>query len=138
MTNGCFWGRSITACSGSNDLVRYKNFGPLTPGFPLVDYGDPAQIEEYFKANPNCCAVMLEPIQGEGGIVVPYHGYLEDVKAICDKYNCLLIADEVQTGMGRTGKLMAFQHENVKPDIVTMAKSVSGGMSPVSGILADA
>lgn len=80
---------------------------------------------------------MLEPIQGEGGIVIPYKGYLEDVKAICEKHNCLLLLDEVQTGMGRTGKLMAFQHENVKPDIVTVAKSVSGGITPVSGIVAD-
>lgn len=138
MTNGCFWGRSITACSGSDDLVRYQNFGPLTPGFPLVDYGNVEQIEEYFKANPNCCAVMLEPIQGEGGIIVPYEGYLEDVKKVCEKYGNLLLLDEVQTGMGRTGKMMGFQHENVKPDVVTLAKSISGGITPVSGIVADA
>lgn len=137
MTNGCFWGRSITACSGSDDLVRFRNFGPLTPGFPLVPYNDVDAVEEYFKANPNCCAIMVEPIQGEAGIIVPDPDYLTRLKAVCEKYNCLLLADEVQTGMGRTGKLMGFMHEDVKPDVVTIAKSISGGITPLSGIVAD-
>lgn len=137
--NGCFWGRSIAACSGSDDLSRYKNFGPLTPGFPLVDFNDVDAVENYLKSDPNCVAVMLEPIQGEGGVIIPEDGYLAKVKALCEKYNCLLITDEVQTGLGRTGKLMCYEHDlgNVKPDICTLGKAISGGITPVSGILAN-
>ena len=86
MANKCFWGRSITASSGSSDPLRYKNFGPNTPGFPLVDYNDAGQIEDYLRNNPNCCAVMLEPIQGEGGLISAKDGYLKDVKKICEQY----------------------------------------------------
>lgn len=140
MANGCFWGRSITGCSGSNDPMRYTNFGPLTPGFPLVPFNDVGAIEDYFKRDPNCVAVMLEPIQGEGGVVIPESGYLRKVKDLCEKYNVLLITDEVQTGLGRTGKFMAYEHDlgdKVKPDICTLGKAISGGVTPVSGILAN-
>lgn len=140
MMNGCFWGRSIAACSGSDDFIRYNNFGPMCPGFPLVNFNDVDAIEAYFKADPNCVAVMIEPIQGEGGVVVPQQGYLRKVKDLCTKYNVLLITDEVQTGLGRTGKLMAYMHDlgdDVRPDICTLGKAISGGVSPVSGIVAN-
>lgn len=140
MASRCFWGRSITACSGSDDPKRYTNFGPMTPGFPLVPYNDPEAIEAYVKRDPNCVAVMLEPIQGEGGVVIPEPGYLRKVKEICERHNVLLITDEVQTGMGRTGKLMCYEHDldkNVRPDICTVGKAISGGITPVSGILAN-
>uniref|UniRef100_A0A7S3CQ06 Ornithine aminotransferase n=1 Tax=Strombidium rassoulzadegani TaxID=1082188 RepID=A0A7S3CQ06_9SPIT len=140
MANGCFWGRSITACSGSDDFIRYNNFGPLTPGFPLVDFNDLEGIENYLKSDPNCVGVMLEPIQGEGGVIIPQEGYLSKVKQLCKKYNVLLITDEVQTGLGRTGKLMGYNHDlgDDRPDIVTLGKAISGGVTPVSGILAKA
>ena len=139
MANGCFWGRSIAACSGSDDEQRYKNFGPMAPGFPLVDFNDVDAIEAYFKMDPNCVGIMLEPIQGEGGVIVPQEGYLRKVKDLCEKYNVLLITDEVQTGLGRTGKLMCYEHDlgDVKPDICTLGKAISGGVTPVSGILAN-
>jgi ornithine--oxo-acid transaminase len=115
-----------------------KNFGPFTPGFPLVDYDDVDAIENYLKSDPNCCAVMVEPIQGEAGVIIPQAGYLKKVKALCVKYNVLLLVDEVQTGLGRTGKLMDYMYDmgDDKPDIVTLGKSISGGVTPVSGILA--
>lgn len=139
MAKGCFWGRSITACSGSDDFSRYNNFGPLTPGFPLVPYNDLAALENYLKRDPNCVGVMLEPIQGEGGVIIPDNGYLKKVKDLCKKHNVLLITDEVQTGLGRTGKLMGYQWDlgQEKPDIVTLGKAISGGVTPVSGILAN-
>ena len=140
MANGCFWGRSITASGGSDDPIRYTNFGPFTPGFPLVDFNNLEQIEDYFKKDPNCVGIMLEPIQGEGGVIIPDEGYLMRVKELCDKYNVLMIADEVQTGLGRTGKLMAYMWDmgdDAKPDIVTLGKAISGGVTPVSGIVAD-
>ena len=138
MANGCFWGRSITASGGCDDESRYKNFGPFTPGFPLVPYNDVPALEAYFKSDPNCCAVMLEPIQGEGGVIIPQEGYLKQVRELCDKYNVLLITDEVQTGLGRTGKLMGYDWDNIKPDIVTLGKAISGGVTPVSGIVSQA
>jgi len=138
MANGCFWGRSITASGGCDDPQRYNNFGPFTPGFPLVPYDDVDAIEAYFKSDPNCVGTMLEPIQGEGGVIIPQEGYLKKVKALCEKYNVLLICDEVQTGLGRTGKLMGYMWDlgEDKPDIVTLGKAISGGVTPVSGILA--
>jgi len=90
MANGCFWGRSITASGGCDDPQRYNNFGPFTPGFPLVPYDDVDAIETYFKSDPNCVGIMLEPIQGEGGVIIPQEGYLKKVKALCEKYNVLL------------------------------------------------
>jgi ornithine--oxo-acid transaminase len=139
MAKGCFWGRSITASGGSDDPQRTNQFGPFTPGFPLVNYNDLEALENYFKADPNCVGVMLEPIQGEGGVIIPQEGYLKKVKDLCQKYNVLLITDEVQTGLGRTGKLMGYNWdlEGAKPDIVTLGKAISGGVTPVSGILAD-
>ena len=139
MANGNFWGRSITASGGCDDPTRYEKFGPFTPGFPLCDYDNLEDLEQKLQADPNCCAVMLEPIQGEGGIIIPQEGYLLKVKALCEKYNVLLITDEVQTGFGRSGHLMGDMHDmgSVKPDIMTLAKSVSGGVTPVSGIVAN-
>ena len=138
MAKGCFWGRSITASGGCDDPSRYDNFGPFTPGFPLVDYNNLPQLEAYFKSDPNCCAVMLEPIQGEGGVIIPDEAYLKGVRALCDKYNVLMITDEVQTGLGRTGKLMGYDWDGIKPDIVTLGKAISGGVTPVSGIVSQA
>lgn len=137
MANGCFWGRSITASGACDDFARYNNFGPFTPGFPLVDYNNLEQVEAIMKADPNLAAIMVEPIQGEGGVLIPDKGYLPGLRKLCDKYNVLLITDEVQTGLGRTGKLMGYEHDlgDVKPDIVTLGKAISGGVTPVSGIV---
>ena len=138
MATNCFWGRSITAISGCSDKLRQKQFGPFTPGFPLVPFNDLPAIEEYLKNDPNCVAVFLEPIQGEGGGIVPELGYLKKVKALCKKYNVLLVTDEVQTGLCRTGKMMAYDHdlEGDLPDITTLGKALSGAVTPVSGIVA--
>ena len=139
--NGVFWGRSITASGANSDPLRSRLFGPFTPGFSLVDYNNVDAIEQHLKTTPNCVAVMLEPIQGEGGMVVPDDGYLAKVRALCDKYNVLMVCDEVQSGMGRTGKALCSQWDleglNTKPDITTLGKGISGGVSPVSGIVAD-
>jgi len=140
LANGCFWGRSITASGASDDPVRFTNFGPFTPGFHMVDFGDINAIEKLMKSDPNLVAVMLEPIQGEAGVIVPPKGYLQQVRDLCNKYNVLMICDEVQTGLGRTGRLMGYQwelDENNKPDIVTLGKAISGGVTPVSGIVAN-
>jgi ornithine--oxo-acid transaminase len=100
-----------------------------------VPFNDVEAIEAYLKQDPNCVAVMLEPIQGEGGVIIPQQGYLKKVKALCEKYNVLLITDEVQTGLGRTGKNMGYDWDGIKPDIVTLGKAISGGITPVSGIV---
>ena len=133
-----FWGRSITGSGACSDPMRYKHFGPYTPGFPLAAYNSISAIREQLDADKNCVGIMLEPIQGEGGINVPYDGYFKDVKALCEEYDILMISDEVQTGFGRTGYMMAAEHDlgAVKPDITVIAKSASGGVTPVSGILA--
>ena len=137
MCNGNFWGRSITASGACDDDSRSKNFGPFTPGFPLVDYNNLEALEAQMMREPNLVAVYLEPIQGEGGIIIPQHGYLSKVKALCEKYNCLFIADEVQTGFGRTGKLLGYEFDmkDTKPDMLVLAKSISGGVIPVSGVV---
>lgn len=135
--NGNFWGRSITASGACDDPQRYTNFGPFTPGFPLVNYNDADAVEAHLKIDPNCVAICLEPIQGEGGVIIPDNGYFKRVRQLCDQYNVLLIVDEVQTGLGRTGKLMGHYWDDVRPDIVTLGKAVSGGVTPVSGIVAD-
>uniref|UniRef100_A0A7S3IYC8 Ornithine aminotransferase n=1 Tax=Strombidium inclinatum TaxID=197538 RepID=A0A7S3IYC8_9SPIT len=140
LPNGCFWGRSITASGACDDPARYTNFGPFTPGFHLVDYNNLEQVEAVMKKDPNLVAMMLEPIQGEAGVVIPDEGYLRGIRQLCNKYNVLLICDEVQTGLGRTGKLMGYQwelDENNQPDIVTLGKAISGGVTPVSGIVAN-
>lgn len=130
-----FWGRSITACSSSSDPLCYKNFGPYTGGFITIDYNDIEQLEFLFKRSSHICAFMIEPIQGEAGIIIPNEDYLYKVKKLCEKYNVLLICDEVQTGLGRTGNMLA--SHNIKPDMVVLGKALSGGMMPVSCVLAN-
>lgn len=134
--SGNFWGRTIAAVSSSNDPDSYNNFGPFVPGFSMVSYNNLIALEEKFM-NSNVAAFMVEPIQGEAGVVVPSEGYLKGVRALCDKFNVLWIADEVQTGIGRTGKLFACQHEDVKPDILILGKALGGGVLPVSCVLAN-
>lgn len=133
---GNFWGRTLAAISSSDDPLSYKDFGPYMPGYDLIPYNDLNALEKELK-NPNVAAFMVEPIQGEAGVVVPDDGYLEGVRKLCDKYNVLFIADEVQTGIGRTGKLLATDYENAKPDILILGKALSGGVFPVSAILAN-
>ena len=132
-----FWGRSIAACSSSSDPSCYENFGPYTRGFQLINYNNIRELERFLNVEPNVVSVMLEPIQGEAGIIIPDAGYLQKVRELCDKYNVLMIADEVQTGLGRTGKMLACDHEDVKPDILCLGKALSGGFYPVSAILAN-
>jgi ornithine--oxo-acid transaminase len=131
-----FWGRTLAAISASSDPLSYKNFGPYMPGFELVAYNDLALLEKALQ-NPAVAAFMVEPIQGEAGVVVPDEGYLSKVKLLCEAYNVLLIADEIQTGLCRTGKMLACDHDNVRPDILVLGKALSGGVLPVSAVLAD-
>jgi len=131
-----FWGRSLAAVSSSTDPEAYTNFGPLLEGFQLIDFDDIEALESAIS-DPNTAAFMVEPIQGEGGVVVPASTYLNEARRLCTKYNVLLICDEVQTGLGRTGKMLAVDHNNIKPDILCLGKALSGGMMPVSCILAD-
>ncbi len=133
---GNFWGRTMAAISSSNDPSSYAGFGPYMPGFKLIPYNDLEALEQAFASNPNIAAFMFEPIQGEAGVVVPDNGYLQKVRALCSQYNVLMIADEVQTGLCRTGKLLACDHEDVKPDILILGKALSGGLLPVSAVLA--
>lgn len=134
---GNFWGRTMAAISSSNDPSSYANFGPYMPGFKLIPYNDLTALENAFKADPNIAAFMFEPIQGEAGVVVPDEGYLKGVRELCSKYKVLMIADEVQTGLCRTGKMLACDHENVKPDVLVLGKALSGGVLPVSAVLAN-
>lgn len=132
-----FWGRSIAAISSSSDPSCYKHFGPYTPGFDMVPYNNVEALEDKFKSNPNIVAYMLEPIQGEAGIIIPDRHYLSRVQTLCQKYKVLLIADEVQTGLGRTGKMFACDHSSVKPNMLLLGKALSGGLFPISCVLAD-
>lgn len=132
-----FHGRTTTIVSFSNDPVANKNFGPFTPGFIRIPYNDTAALEEAIKNNDNIAGFLVEPIQGEAGVFVPCEGYLAKAKEICEANDVLFIADEVQTGIARTGKLLAVDHENVKPDILILGKALSGGAYPVSAVLAD-
>ena len=132
---GNFWGRTLAAISSSNDPSSYKGFGPYMPGYELVDYNNLTALENAIK-DPNTAAFMVEPIQGEAGVIVPTEGYLKGVRNLCTKYNVLFIADEVQTGLARTGKMLACDHEGVKPDILVLGKALSGGILPVSAVLA--
>jgi ornithine--oxo-acid transaminase len=135
VADGNFHGRTITIISFTS-TPHYKNdFGPFTPGFPMVKYGDIRAIEE--AINENTVGIMLEPLQGEYGIILPPDGYLKAVEKICRENNILLIADEIQTGLGRTGALFACDHEDVRPDIMVIGKALSGGFYPVSAVLAD-
>jgi len=131
-----FWGRTLAAVSSSTDPDCYTGFGPFMPGFECIDYNDLDALEEAVS-DPNVCAFMVEPIQGEAGVVVPQEGYMAKAKAICEKHNCLLIADEVQTGIARTGKMLACDHDGTKPHILVLGKALSGGVLPVSAVLAD-
>lgn len=132
-----FHGRTTTIISFSNDPVARKNFGPYTKGFIKIDYDNLNALETELKNNKNIAGFMAEPIQGEAGVYVPSEGYLAKAKALCEKYNVLFIADEVQTGIARTGKLLAVDHENVKPDLLILGKALSGGAYPVSAVLAN-
>jgi len=133
---GNFWGRTLAAISSSTDPSSYKGFGPYMPGFGLVPYNDLAALESALQ-DPTVAAYMVEPIQGEAGVVIPTDGYLKGVRALCDKYNVLFIADEIQTGLARTGTMLACDHEQVRPDILILGKALSGGTIPVSAVLAD-
>ena len=132
---GNFHGRTTTIVSFSTEPSYRDDFGPFTPGFVTVPYGDASAIEK--AINKNTAAVLLEPIQGEGGVIIPPAGYLKKVAEICKKHNVLFMADEIQTGLGRTGKLFACDYESVRPDIVVIGKALAGGFYPVSAILAD-
>lgn len=133
---GNFWGRTLAAISSSTDPSSFKGFGPYMPGFGLVPYNDLVALEEALK-DKEVAAFMVEPIQGEAGVVIPDDGYLKAVRDLCDKYNVLFIADEIQTGLARTGKMLACDHENVKPDILILGKALSGGTIPISAVLAN-
>eukprot|EP00922_Rhytidocystis_sp_ex-Travisia-forbesii_P025823 GHVS01037887.1.p1 GENE.GHVS01037887.1~~GHVS01037887.1.p1 ORF type:complete len:454 (+),score=70.48 GHVS01037887.1:132-1493(+) len=130
-----FWGRTLAAVSSSSDPDCFTNFGPYMPGFELVPYNDLAALEKAITANPNVSGFYVEPIQGEAGVVVPDDGYLLKAFQLCQKHNVLFIADEIQTGLCRTGKLLACDHEGVKPDILVLGKALSGGTFPVSAVL---
>lgn len=131
-----FWGRTLAAVSSSSDPDCYGEFGPFMPGFELIPYNDLSALEKSIS-DPNTCAFMVEPIQGEAGVKIPDNGYLQGVRELCSKYNVLFIADEVQSGLGRTGRRLAVDHENVRPDIVILGKALSGGVYPVSAVLCD-
>ncbi|MCF2874989.1 MULTISPECIES: ornithine--oxo-acid transaminase [unclassified Tenacibaculum] len=132
-----FHGRTTTIISFSNDPVARKNFGPYTNGFIKIEYNNLKALEEALESDKNIAGFLVEPIQGEAGVYVPSEGYLAAAKALCEKHNVLFIADEVQTGIARTGKMLAVDHENVKPDILILGKALSGGAYPVSGVLAN-
>lgn len=132
---GNFHGRTISIISFSTEPLYREDFGPFTPGFVTVPYGDAEALAR--AITPNTAAVLLEPIQGEGGVIIPPDGYLRKVAEICRRENVLLLMDEIQTGLGRTGKLFAAQHEGVRPDVMIVGKALSGGFYPVSAVLAD-
>jgi ornithine--oxo-acid transaminase len=132
---GNFHGRTITIVSFSSEEQYREGFGPFTPGFELIPYGDAVALEAAIK--PSTVAFLVEPIQGESGVVIPPEGYLRTAREICDRHNLLLITDEIQSGLGRTGRLLAAEHEGVRADMVTIGKALSGGMYPVSAVLAD-
>lgn len=132
-----FHGRTTTIISFSNDENARKNFGPYTAGFIKIPYDDVEALENVLKSNKNIAGFLVEPIQGEAGVYVPAEGYLAKTKQLCEAHNVLFIADEVQTGIARTGKLLAVHHENVQPDILILGKALSGGAYPVSAVLAN-
>jgi ornithine--oxo-acid transaminase len=135
VAEGNFAGRTITAISFSTEPRYRRHFGPYTPGFVTVPYGDAQALAA--AINPNTVGFLVEPIQGEGGVVMPPDGYLAAAAALCRRHNVLFIADEIQTGLGRTGKLFACEHERVRPDVVIVGKALSGGFYPVSAVLTD-
>jgi ornithine--oxo-acid transaminase len=129
-----FHGRTVTIVSFSSDEQYRDGFGPFTPGFKIIPYGDAAALRD--AITPNTCAFLVEPIQGEAGIVIPPAGFLKEAAAICGQHRVLLIADEIQSGLGRTGKLFAYMHEGIRPDAIIVGKALSGGFYPVSAVLA--
>jgi ornithine--oxo-acid transaminase len=131
-----FHGRTLAIVSASTDKTATRDFGPFMPGYQIIPYNDTEALEKALQ-NPNVCGFWVEPIQGEAGVFVPDEGYLAKSAELCKKYNVLLMIDEVQTGMGRTGKLLASHHENVRPDILILGKALSGGVYPISAVLAD-
>lgn len=131
-----FWGRSIAAVSASTDPTSYENYGPLLPGFVNIPFNNTERLEQELK-DPNVAAFMVEPIQGEAGVVVPTDGYLKKCRELCTKYNVLFITDEIQTGLGRTGTRLAIDHEGVRPDMIVLGKALSGGLYPISAVMAD-
>lgn len=135
VAGGNFHGRTVTIVSFSTEPLYRDDFGPFTPGFVIVKYGDADALEKVIT--PNTAAVMLEPIQGEAGVIIPPAGYLKKVAEICKQNNVLFMADEIQTGLARTGKLFASYHEDVRPDVVIVGKALAGGFYPVSAVLAD-
>ena len=135
VASGNFHGRTISLITFSSEPLYRDDFGPFTPGFITVPYGDAQAIEKV--VTPNTAAVLIEPIQGEAGVIIPPAGYLKQIELICERQNILFIADEIQTGLGRTGKLFACQHENVRPDLTVIGKALAGGFYPVSAVLAD-
>lgn len=132
--SGNFWGRTIAAISSSQDPDSYGDFGPFVPGFEVVPFNDLVALDKLLQ-DGHVAAFMVEPIQGEAGVIVPDENYLAGVRALCSKYNVLWIADEVQTGLGRTGKMLCCDHSNVKPDILVLGKALGGGVFPVSAVL---
>jgi len=130
-----FHGRTTTIVGFSTEAQYQDGFGPFTPGFRVLPYGDADAVAA--AMNPNVAAVLVEPIQGEGGIIIPPEGYLRRLREITREHNALLVVDEIQSGLGRTGKMFAFEHEGIRPDVVIIGKAVSGGFYPVSAILAD-
>lgn len=132
--HGNFWGRTIAAISASTDPTSFNEFGPHVPGYQIVPYDDLSKLEQALR-NPNVCAFMVEPLQGEAGAVVPSQGYLKGVRELCTKYNVLWIDDEVQAGLGRTGKMLAVDYDGVKPDLLILGKALSGGVYPISAVL---
>ncbi len=133
---GNFHGRTITLVSASCDPESYGGYGPFTPGLVKIPYDDLGALERALE-DPSVCAFLVEPIQGEAGVVVPRHGYLAGARELCTRRRVLLVADEVQTGLGRTGRLLASDHEDVRSDVLILGKALSGGMYPVSAVLAD-
>jgi ornithine--oxo-acid transaminase len=134
--DGNFWGRTIAAISASTDPSSFAGFGPFVPGFEIIPYNDLEALDRATQ-DPHVCSFMVEPIQGEAGVLVPDEGYMRGVREICSRNNVLFIADEVQTGIARTGKMLCVDHDNVRPDIVMIAKALGGGVFPVSAVLAD-
>ncbi len=131
---GNFWGRTLAAISSSTDPSSYRDFGPFMPGYIIIPYNDLAALEQALQ-DPTVAGFMFEPIQGEAGVVVPDDNYIPGVRELCTRYNVLMIADEVQTGLGRTGRMLCCDHFSVKPDILVLGKALSGGVMPVSAVL---
>jgi ornithine--oxo-acid transaminase len=134
---GNFWGRTMAAISSSDDPSSYAGFGPYMPGYLKIPYNDLDALTDILQKEPNIAAFMVEPIQGEAGVVVPDEGYLRRAYELCKSHNVLFIADEVQTGLCRTGKMLCCDHEDVRPDILILGKALSGGVLPVAAVLAD-